>query len=114
MSWSCLQLAVARALVRTVGRSSEGIRLCVEHGLTSGKAVDYIYRNQPSGRWLVGPRIDRWFLAHPGWEGVRIRRRHLERRRELLAEHIKEARAEYARGEVSRGTADELMKDLTE
>ena len=43
-----------------------------------------------------------------------IQRRRLERRRELLAESIKEARAEYARGEVTRGTVDELMQKITE
>ncbi len=43
-----------------------------------------------------------------------IQRRRIERRRELLAESIKETRAEYARGEVIRGTVDDLMKDLTE
>ena len=43
-----------------------------------------------------------------------IQRRRIERRRELLAENIKEARAEYARGEVNRGTVDDLIKELTE
>ena len=43
-----------------------------------------------------------------------IQRRRLERRRELLAESIKEARAEHARGEVMRGTVDELMQKITE
>jgi hypothetical protein len=43
-----------------------------------------------------------------------IQRRRLERRRELLAERIKEARAEYARGEVTHGTVDDLMKELAE
>ena len=43
-----------------------------------------------------------------------IQRRRLERRRELLAESIKEARAEYARGEVTRGTVDKLMQEITE
>jgi hypothetical protein len=38
-----------------------------------------------------------------------IQRRRIERRRELLAERIKEARAEYARGEVTQGTVDDLM-----
>ena len=42
-----------------------------------------------------------------------IRRRHIERQRELLAENIKEARAEYQRGEVKRGTVDDLMKEIT-
>jgi hypothetical protein len=43
-----------------------------------------------------------------------VQRRRIERRRELLAESIKEARAGYARGEVTRGTVDDLMKELTE
>jgi len=43
-----------------------------------------------------------------------VQRRRVERRRELLAENIKEARAEYARGEFTRGSVDDLMKDLTE
>jgi hypothetical protein len=43
-----------------------------------------------------------------------IQRRRLERRRELLAESIKEARAEYARGEVTWGTVDDLMQEITE
>ena len=43
-----------------------------------------------------------------------IQRRRIERRRETLAESIKEARAEYARGEVTRGTVDDLMQELAE
>jgi hypothetical protein len=43
-----------------------------------------------------------------------VRRRHIERRRELLAKSIKEARAEYARGEVKCGTVEDLLKDLNE
>jgi hypothetical protein len=43
-----------------------------------------------------------------------IQRRRIERRREMLTEGIKEARAEYARGEVTRGTVDDLMKELVE
>jgi hypothetical protein len=43
-----------------------------------------------------------------------IQRRRIERRREMLAESIKEARAEYTRGEVTRGTVDDLMKEFAE
>ena len=43
-----------------------------------------------------------------------IQRRRLERRRESLAESIKDARAEYAKGEVTRGTVDKLMQEITE
>ena len=43
-----------------------------------------------------------------------IRHRLLDHRRELLAESIREAREEYAQGEVRRGTVDHLMRDLSE
>ena len=43
-----------------------------------------------------------------------IRRRRLERRRSELASSIAEARAEYRRGEVQRGTVDDLLKELPE
>lgn len=37
-----------------------------------------------------------------------------ERRRELMVENIKEARAEFERGECHSGTVEDLMKELTE
>ena len=43
-----------------------------------------------------------------------IRRRLVEQRRDRLANSIREAREEYARGEVKRGTVDDLMKELSE
>ena len=43
-----------------------------------------------------------------------IRHRIIEHRRELLVENIREARKEYARGEVREGTVDDLMRELSE
>lgn len=43
-----------------------------------------------------------------------IRRRRIEHRRDLLAENIKKARGEHARGEVRRGTVDDLMSEIIE
>lgn len=43
-----------------------------------------------------------------------IRRRLIEHRREALAEQIKEAREEYKRGEVRRGTVDDLLREIAE
>ncbi len=40
-----------------------------------------------------------------------LKRRLIECRRENLAVSIKDARAEYARGEVCSGTVDDLMKE---
>lgn len=43
-----------------------------------------------------------------------IRRRLIEQRRDRLANSIREAKEEYARGEVKKGTVDDLMKELLE
>jgi hypothetical protein len=43
-----------------------------------------------------------------------IRRRLIEQRRDRLADSIREAREEYARGEVKKGSVDDLMKELSE
>ncbi|MEW6619666.1 MAG: hypothetical protein AB1422_10100 [bacterium] len=43
-----------------------------------------------------------------------IRHRLIDQRRELLAKNIREAREEYARGEVKSGSVDDLMKELFE
>ena len=41
-----------------------------------------------------------------------VKRRLTVERRKRLAQAVKEAREEYARGEVRRGTVDDLMREL--
>ena len=43
-----------------------------------------------------------------------VRRRLIEQRREKIVRGVREARREYARGEVKKGSVDDLMKDLSE
>lgn len=43
-----------------------------------------------------------------------VKRRLIERRRDEIAESVREAREDYARGEVRKGTADDLLRDLHE
>ncbi len=43
-----------------------------------------------------------------------LRHRLIEHRRELLTENIREAREEYARGEVNKGTVDDLIREISE
>lgn len=70
--------AFSRLFFKTIGRTSKGVRLCLDEGLTSGKTLDYIYENNPQGDLLIGKSIDSAFLNHEGWEAVRCRRKHLE------------------------------------
>jgi len=41
-----------------------------------------------------------------------VRRRQSERRREALAKSVDEARKDYERGQVRRGTVDDLLSEL--
>ena len=86
-----LKFTLAKVFMKTIGQTNDGIRLCYKEGLTSGKMLDYIYRNQPNGRLLIGKSIDRAFLNDPGWEAVRSRRKNLEM---LLVESIEKLRKE--------------------
>ena len=63
--------------LRLIGSWSDGIRLCKKEGLISGMMLDYIYKNQPSGRFFIGKMIDKAFLEHEGWRVVRERKDNL-------------------------------------
>jgi len=41
-----------------------------------------------------------------------VNHRLVERRRDEIAESVREARENYAHGEVRKGTADEILRDL--
>ncbi|MDD2240641.1 MAG: hypothetical protein PHO14_09200 [Kiritimatiellae bacterium] len=41
-----------------------------------------------------------------------LQNRMIDQKREALAQSVQEARAEYARGEVKKGSVADLMKDL--
>jgi len=43
-----------------------------------------------------------------------IRRRRIEQRRDSIANRISEAKQAYARGEVSRGTVRDFMREILE
>ena len=66
--------------------------------------------SQPTGTFQEALDIIESLPEHQQEDLINIiQRRRVERRRELLAERIKESRAEYARGEVTQGTVDDLM-----
>jgi alpha-beta hydrolase superfamily lysophospholipase len=72
-----LQFAATRALMGSMGRLSEGIRLGQATGFDSGSTLDYVYRNVPSGVGPLGRAIDRNYLEAIGWRGIRVRKEHL-------------------------------------
>ena len=72
-----LKLFLTKLAIRTIGTWSDGIRLAMKEGFTSGIMLDYIYKNQPSGKFFIGKIIDKIFLEHEGWRAVRERKANL-------------------------------------
>ena len=62
-----------RGLMRTIGQWSDGVAVGERYGYDSGVMLEYVYRNQPSGRNAIGRAIDSAFLNSPGWRGIRER-----------------------------------------
>src|SRR5262245_24559717 len=82
--------ALTRLSLRIGGLFSKGIALGHRLGFDSGSTLDYIYRNEPQGRGLIGRWIDRTYLESIGWRGIRRRKLHVE---ELLRGAMKRLRA---------------------
>ncbi len=67
-----------RAALAFAGLLSRGIALGHARGFDSGATLDYVYRNRPQGRGLLGRAIDRAYLDAVGWKGIRRRKVHVE------------------------------------
>jgi len=69
---------VTRASLRLGKGLSDGIRLGFDTGFDSGSTLDYVYRNQPTGKGNFGQLVDRNYLDAIGWRGIRQRKLHAE------------------------------------
>jgi 2-polyprenyl-3-methyl-5-hydroxy-6-metoxy-1,4-benzoquinol methylase len=66
--------ALVRSLLKTVGNLADGISIGNKFGYDSGVMLDYVYKNQASGKLLVGKLLDRSYLNAVGWRGIRLRK----------------------------------------
>ncbi|MEN3942823.1 bifunctional alpha/beta hydrolase/class I SAM-dependent methyltransferase [Prosthecobacter sp. SYSU 5D2] len=79
---------VTRLMFGTLGRLSKGIALGWEAGFDSGRTLDYVYKNKPSGKLGLGWLMDKSYLDSPGWTGIRWRGKMLQR---VLADVLAQA-----------------------
>jgi hypothetical protein len=86
-----LLFAATKLFLRTIGKLSDGIRIGCNTGFDSGKSLDYVYRNKPSGITPIGTLIDWFYLNSPGWTGIRVRKQLIE---ELIVNAIRRLRSE--------------------
>ena len=68
----------ARAGLRLGSSLADGVKLGFDTGFDSGSTLDYVYRNQPSGKSPIGRLIDQNYLNSIGWRGIRQRKLHAE------------------------------------
>ncbi len=108
-----LQLAVMKVLLRTLGRTSDGIRIAFEHGLISGVMLEYVYRNQAGGSWLIGKWIDRAYLDHLGWQVIRARKANLEGLLARAIEGVRDTVGEPRVLDVAAGPSRYLLEVLS-
>ena len=75
-----LVYGLSRFFMKTIGaRFSRGIKLGVATGFDSGTTLDYVYRNRAEGLTPLGRLLDRNYLNAIGWQGIRLRKIHLEK-----------------------------------
>ena len=107
------QIRMLHLLVQTVGKLSDGIRIAQKDGFTSGKMVDYVCRNQPSGRLGIGKLLDRIYLSNKGWQAVRIRRANMEEFLERAIRRQLEASGEVFLLDVALGPGRYILDVLS-
>ncbi|MBC9711323.1 class I SAM-dependent methyltransferase family protein [Streptomyces sp. TRM66268-LWL] len=66
--------ASMRALLKSAGRLSKGVRIGYRYGFDSGTMLDYVYVDKAHGAAGIGVLIDRVFLNAVGWRAIRARR----------------------------------------
>ena len=98
--------------LRTVGRTSDCVRLGFERGFDSGEMMDAIYADRPSGRWLIGSWADRIYLGQPGCRGLRARKALLISTLERLIGEQREAGRRPVIVDVAAGPATYLVELL--
>lgn len=73
------QFTLTKTMMQAVGgKLSDGVKLGWDTGFDSGSTLDYVYRNQATGRSFLGRMIDRNYLDAIGWRGIRQRKVHLQ------------------------------------
>jgi len=98
--------------LRTLGRSSSGIRLGCESGFNSGRTLDYVYRNRSSGFTPFGRLIDRQYLNGIGWRGIRVRRQLLERAVQQAIERTHASKGSVHIVDIAAGAGRYLLETV--
>ncbi len=101
-----------RAGMRLGSGLSDGVKLGFDTGFDSGSTLDYVYRNQPSGKGALGRLIDRNYLDSIGWRGIRQRKLHAEELLRLAMLRLREAGKAVRIVDIAAGHGRYLLESL--
>lgn len=106
------KISVLKVVVDTLGCLSDGISLAKKEGFTSGKMLDYIYKNEPHGKLFIGKLMDKIYLNHPGWQDVRNRKNNLVLNLKEAVELTLKEKGEARILDVASGPARYIIETL--
>ena len=91
---------------------SDGVKLGFATGFDSGSTLDYVYRNQPSGKSALGRLIDQNYLNSIGWRGIRQRKLHAEELLRLAMARLREAGRAVRIVDIAAGHGRYILESL--
>ncbi len=101
-----------RAGMRLGSSVSAGVKLGFDTGFDSGSTLDYVYRNQPTGKGTLGRLIDQNYLDSIGWRGIRQRKLHAEELLRLAMSRLREADSAVRIVDIAAGHGRYILESL--
>ncbi|ARS46843.1 hypothetical protein PSMEN_00045 [Ectopseudomonas mendocina] len=101
-----------RAGMRLGSTLSAGVKLGFDTGFDSGSTLDYVYRNQPTGKGALGRLIDANYLNSIGWRGIRQRKLHAEELLRLAMARLREAGRAVRIVDIAAGHGRYILESL--
>ncbi|WP_295471821.1 bifunctional alpha/beta hydrolase/class I SAM-dependent methyltransferase [uncultured Pseudomonas sp.] len=103
---------LTRASMRLGSSLSAGVKLGFDTGFDSGSTLDYVYRNQPTGRGGLGRLIDRNYLESIGWRGIRQRKVNIEELLRLAMQRLRDAQRPVRIVDIAAGHGRYILESL--
>lgn len=101
-----------RAGLRFGSNLADGVKLGFDTGFDSGSTLDYVYRNQPSGKSPIGRLIDQNYLNSIGWRGIRQRKLHAEELLRLAMGKLREQGRDVRIVDIAAGHGRYILEAL--
>lgn len=101
-----------RAGMRLGSTLSAGVKLGFDTGFDSGSTLDYVYRNQPTGKGALGRLIDANYLDSIGWRGIRQRKLHAEELLRLAMTRLRETGRAVRIVDIAAGHGRYILESL--